>query len=66
MTRCATARYAPPEKKSVVAKLVRSICILGVPIPNTNNNLSCQIILPHEANLLSKWWFPIKTYTLDL
>jgi Rab GDP dissociation inhibitor len=40
--------YAPPEKKTVVAKLIRSICILGAPIPNTNNNLSCQVVLPQR------------------
>jgi Rab GDP dissociation inhibitor len=31
-----------------VAKLIRSICILGAPIPNTNNNLSCQVVLPQR------------------
>merc|ERR1719461_1462249 len=41
------------EKSAVQGKLIRSICILGEPIPHTKNPegqpaLSCQIILPQK------------------
>lgn len=29
-----------------VGKIVRSICILDHPIPNTDDKTSCQIIIP--------------------
>jgi Rab GDP dissociation inhibitor len=38
--------YFPKEKVKAVGKVVRSICFLNHPIPNTNNAESCQIILP--------------------
>mmetsp|Transcript_69744 Transcript_69744/g.130230 ORF Transcript_69744/g.130230 Transcript_69744/m.130230 type:complete len:456 (+) Transcript_69744:62-1429(+) len=45
--------YAAPEKTSVKGKIIRAICILGAPIPETKNKdggpaLSCQIILPQK------------------
>eukprot|EP00929_Paragymnodinium_shiwhaense_P001569 TRINITY_DN101804_c0_g1_i1.p1 TRINITY_DN101804_c0_g1~~TRINITY_DN101804_c0_g1_i1.p1 ORF type:complete len:457 (+),score=131.79 TRINITY_DN101804_c0_g1_i1:68-1438(+) len=45
--------YAAPEKTQPLCKIVRAICILGAPIPNTNNQAgqpatSCQIILPQK------------------
>mmetsp|Transcript_96335 Transcript_96335/g.241528 ORF Transcript_96335/g.241528 Transcript_96335/m.241528 type:complete len:461 (-) Transcript_96335:95-1477(-) len=45
--------YAGEAKTKVVGKVVRSICILGEPIPHTKNKeggpaLSCQIILPQK------------------
>jgi len=36
------------EKTKVVGKVIRMICILNHPIPNTNNEHSCQIILPQR------------------
>lgn len=35
-----------PGKCKVEKKVVRAICILDHPIPNTNDSASCQIILP--------------------
>jgi len=40
--------YVPDSKKRVVARVIRCICILSEPIPNTNNSLSCQIIIPQR------------------
>jgi len=45
--------YAAPEKTRPVCHIIRAICILGAPIPNTNNQqggpaTSCQIILPQK------------------
>lgn len=45
--------YADESKSSMQGKVVRSICILGEPIPHTKNPegqpaLSCQIILPQK------------------
>merc|ERR1712048_540240 len=45
--------YAAPEKTKVTGKIIRCICILGAPIPNTHNKdggpaLSVQIILPQK------------------
>lgn len=36
------------EKVKEVGKVVRCICILNHPIPNTANGLSCQIIIPQN------------------
>jgi len=38
--------YFAPEKSRVVGKVVRSICILNHPVPNTENAESVQIIIP--------------------
>ena len=38
--------YFPREKVSSTGKVVRSICFLNHPIPNTNNAESSQIIIP--------------------
>jgi len=35
-----------PDKCKKVGQVVRIICILGAPIPSTNNSESCQIIIP--------------------
>merc|ERR1712070_1314524 len=40
--------YVPAEQKTVVGRVIRSICILNAPIPNTNDALSCQIIIPQR------------------
>lgn len=37
-----------PGKIRSVGKVIRAICILGAPIPNTNNCVSCQIIIPQK------------------
>jgi Rab GDP dissociation inhibitor len=36
------------KKCREVAKVIRAICILDHPIPNTNDSTSCQIILPQK------------------
>jgi len=38
--------YFPSEKTAVVGQVVRSICIMDHPIPNTDNAESAQIIIP--------------------
>eukprot|EP00747_Dinoflagellata_sp_TGD_P167137 gnl/TRDRNA2_/TRDRNA2_191063_c0_seq1.p1 gnl/TRDRNA2_/TRDRNA2_191063_c0~~gnl/TRDRNA2_/TRDRNA2_191063_c0_seq1.p1 ORF type:complete len:457 (-),score=129.10 gnl/TRDRNA2_/TRDRNA2_191063_c0_seq1:35-1405(-) len=45
--------YAAPEKTKVTGRIIRAICILGAPIPETLANdgkpaLSCQIIIPQK------------------
>ncbi|CAK0899461.1 unnamed protein product [Prorocentrum cordatum] len=45
--------YAGPAKSAVKGKIIRAICILGAPIPNTKSTegapaTSCQIILPQK------------------
>lgn len=40
--------YVPADLKVVVGRVIRCICILGAPIPDTNNALSCQIIIPQR------------------
>jgi Rab GDP dissociation inhibitor len=35
-------------KVKAVGKIIRAICILDHPIPNTNDSTSCQIILPQK------------------
>lgn len=37
--------YVPENKRKPIGQVIRAICILGAPIPNTNNSTSCQIIL---------------------
>jgi len=45
--------YAEDTKSRPTAKIIRAICILGAPIPETHNSkgeaaLSCQIIMPQK------------------
>merc|ERR1719231_399159 len=45
--------YAEETKSKPTAKIIRAICILGAPIPDTHNTkgeaaLSCQIIMPQK------------------
>jgi Rab GDP dissociation inhibitor len=43
--------YVTPTNPSAIrstGKVIRAICILGAPIPNTNNCVSCQIIIPQK------------------
>ncbi|EGG16627.1 Rab GDP dissociation inhibitor alpha [Cavenderia fasciculata] len=37
-----------PDKVKLTGRVVRSICILNAPVPNSNNNESCQIIIPQK------------------
>ena len=37
-----------PDRVKSVGKVIRAICILGQPIPNTHNVVSCQIIIPQK------------------
>jgi len=37
-----------PSKVKKVGQVIRAICILAHPIPNTNNHESCQIIIPQK------------------
>jgi len=37
-----------PQRVDKVGQIVRAICILSHPIPNTNNSASCQFILPQK------------------
>jgi Rab GDP dissociation inhibitor len=39
--------YAPDRVKKV-GQVVRAICIMNHPIPNTNDNQSCQLIIPSK------------------
>jgi Rab GDP dissociation inhibitor len=36
------------EKTKVIGKVIRAICIMDHPIPNTNEASSIQIILPQK------------------
>jgi len=47
--------YANPAKSTMRGSIIRAICILGAPIPNTKNSdgapaTSCQIILPQKQS----------------
>ncbi len=35
-----------PDRVKKIGKVIRSICLMDHPIPNTNNSKSCQIIIP--------------------
>lgn len=37
-----------PDKVKKTGSVIRAICIMDHPIPNTNNNESCQIIIPQN------------------
>jgi len=37
-----------PDKVKQVGQVVRTICIMNHPIPNTNNSESCQVIIPQK------------------
>ncbi|KAI7692863.1 hypothetical protein SSS_08886 [Sarcoptes scabiei] len=39
-----------------VGQVIRCICLLNHPIPNTNNALSCQIIIPQKQISISLWF----------
>ena len=37
-----------PDRVKKIGQVVRAICILSHPVPNTSDNLSCQIIVPQN------------------
>jgi len=37
-----------PQKVKQVGQVIRTICIMDHPIPNTNNSESCQVIIPQK------------------
>lgn len=37
-----------PSKVKKVGQVIRAICILNHPIPNTKDSLSCQVIIPQN------------------
>jgi len=43
-----TDPYYVPDKVRVTGKVVRAICIMNHPVPNTNNSESLQIIIPQK------------------
>lgn len=51
MARCKQVYCDPsyvPERVAKVGQVVRCICLLNHPIPNTKDSLSCQIIIPQK------------------
>eukprot|EP00916_Digyalum_oweni_P019489 GHVL01032417.1.p1 GENE.GHVL01032417.1~~GHVL01032417.1.p1 ORF type:complete len:456 (+),score=50.47 GHVL01032417.1:61-1428(+) len=48
MVVCDPTYVSDLKKTKTVGKIVRCICILDHPIPNTNNAKSCQIIIPQK------------------
>lgn len=48
MVICDPSYVENTNKVKIVGKIIRSICILGSPIPDTNNSSSCQIIIPQK------------------
>ena len=40
--------YLPASGKKVVGQVIRAICIMSHPIPNTKDSLSCQLIIPQN------------------
>jgi RAB protein geranylgeranyltransferase component A len=40
--------YTPAGKTKVTSRVVRAMCIMSHPIPNTDNAHSVQIILPQK------------------
>lgn len=48
MVLCDPSYVLNTKKVLKVGEIIRCICILGSPIPNTNNATSCQIIIPQK------------------
>jgi RAB protein geranylgeranyltransferase component A len=42
-----------PSKTKKVGQVIRAICILNHPIPNTKDSLSCQVIIPQNQVYLT-------------
>jgi Rab GDP dissociation inhibitor len=40
--------FMSPDKVKQTGKVVRAVCVLDHPVPNTNNSESCQVILPQK------------------
>ncbi len=53
-----------PHKVKQVGNVVRTICILDHPIPNTNNSESCQVIIPQKQVGRQSGMSPLPTKTL--
>ena len=45
---CDPSYVSGQNKTKVVGKVIRAICIMNQPIPNTNDATSCQIIIPQK------------------
>jgi Rab GDP dissociation inhibitor len=53
-----------PNKVKKVGQVIRAICILNHPIPNTKDSLSCQIIIPqNQVNRKSDIYVCCVSYT---
>lgn len=53
-----------PDKVSQIGKVVRAICILNHPLPNTKDSLSSQIIIPQkQVNRNSDIYVSMVSYT---
>ena len=45
---CDPSYVTGQNKTRIVGKVIRAICIMNQPIPNTNDATSCQIIIPQK------------------
>lgn len=53
-----------PDLVEKVGKVIRCICLLNHPIPNTKDSLSCQIIIPQkQVNRNSDIYVSMVSYT---
>ena len=53
-----------PSKVAKVGQVVRCICLLNHPVKNTNDSLSCQIIIPQkQVNRRSDIYVSVVSYT---
>lgn len=53
-----------PDKIEKVGQVIRCICLLNHPIPNTKNALSCQIIIPQkQLNRTNDIYLSMVSYT---
>lgn len=53
-----------PDKVEKVGQVIRCICLLNHPIPNTKDSLSCQIIIPQkQLNRKSDIYVSLVSYT---
>eukprot|EP01136_Pigoraptor_vietnamica_P016812 Opistho-1_new@61165 len=53
-----------PDKVKKIGQVIRCICILSHPIPNTNDSLSCQVIIPqNQVNRKNDIYISLVSYT---
>lgn len=53
-----------PDRVEKVGQVIRCICLMDHPIPNTNNALSCQIIIPQkQVDRKSDIYISLVSYT---